>query len=85
MTTIRRIASVAIATPALLVLAAGPGTAHECINASKKNMAAGVQIVLNDQDQIVWLTKGLQNRINQGIVDADTGEVPRPGRLRHRR
>ena len=74
MTSIRRIASVAIATPALLLLAAGPGSAHECVNASKKNIAAGVQLVINDQDQIVWLTKGLQNRINQGIVDPDTGE-----------
>jgi hypothetical protein len=74
MTTIRRLASVAVVTPALLVLAAGPSIAHECMNASKKNVAAGVQVVINDQDEIVWLTNGLQHRIDQGLVDPDTGE-----------
>jgi len=65
---------VSVVAPALLVLAAGPGSAHECVNASKQNIAAGVQVVLNDQDEIVWLTKGLQNRIDQGLVDPETGE-----------
>jgi hypothetical protein len=74
MTSIRLIVGAAIVAPAALVLAAGPATAHECVNASKKNVAAGVQIVLNDQDEIVWLTKGLQTRIDQGLVNPDTGE-----------
>lgn len=74
MTINRRLAVAAIAAPAVLVLAAGPGTAHECVNASKKNQAAGVQLVVNDQDEVVWATRGLQNRIDQGLVDPDTGE-----------
>lgn len=74
MITKRRLAVAAIATPAALVLAAGPANAHECINASKQNQAAGVQLVLNDQDEIVWLTQGLQNRIDRGLVDPSSGE-----------
>ena len=74
MSSIRRLAVAAIATAAVLLLAAGPGTAHECFNASKKNQSAGVQLVLNDQDQIVWVSKGLQGRIDRGLVDPDTGE-----------
>jgi len=74
MSSIRRLTVAAIATAAMLILAAGPGTAHECFNASKKNQAAGVQLVLNDQDQIVWVSKGLQGRIDRGLVNPDTGE-----------
>lgn len=73
MNTIRRVAITAVTAPAILALAAGPGIAHECVNASKKNQAAGAQLVLNDQDEIVWLSRGLQNRINKGQVDPDTG------------
>jgi hypothetical protein len=74
MTTIRRLAVATIATGAVLMLAAGPGSAHECINASKQNQAAGVQLVLNEQDEIVWVSKGLQGRIDRGLVDLATGE-----------
>jgi hypothetical protein len=74
MTTTRRLALAAIAAPAVLVLTAGPGSAHECVNASKQNQAAGVQVVIDDQGEVVWVTRGVQNRIDQGLIDPATGE-----------
>lgn len=70
---IRR-AAVLVAVPAALTLVAGPAFAHQCVNASKKNQAAGVQIVFGDGDDPLWVSKGLQKRINKGLVDLETGE-----------
>ncbi|NUO60502.1 MAG: hypothetical protein HOV71_28700 [Hamadaea sp.] len=71
---VRRLATVAMGA-AVLLLAAGPAYAHECVNASKKNQAAGVQIVINaDTGEAVWVSNGLQHRIDQGLVNPDTGE-----------
>ncbi|MGA8987590.1 hypothetical protein [Aeromicrobium sp.] len=55
------------------VLAAGPASAHECVNASK-NPAAGVQIVFNQYDEVVYVSKGLQSRFDRGLVDPNTGD-----------
>lgn len=74
MTPALRAAIALTAIPSALALTAAQASAHECMNASKKNQAAGVQLVLNDADEIVWMTKGLENRIAQGIVDPETGE-----------
>jgi hypothetical protein len=58
----------------MLVLAAGPALAGHCTNADK-NAAAGVQAVIDiNTGQIVWISDGLQHRIDQGIVDPVTGE-----------
>lgn len=44
------------------------------MNASK-NQAAGVQLVIDvNTGAIVWTSKGLQQRIERGVVDPDTGE-----------
>ena len=44
------------------------------MNASK-NQAAGVQVVIDgNTGAIVWVSNGLQHRIDQGLVDPDTGE-----------
>jgi hypothetical protein len=69
-----RRAALLIALPTTLVLAAGPAFAHQCVNASKKNQAAGVQIVFGDGDDPLWVSRGLQRRIDKGLVDLDTGE-----------
>lgn len=59
---------------ALTMIAAAPAAATECVNASKKDQAAGAQIVFGPNDEVLHITNGLQNRIDQGLVDPDTGE-----------
>lgn len=68
-----RLATLAIAVPTALALAAGPVAAHECVNASKKDQAAGAQIVFSG-DEISYITPGLMKRIESGQVDLETGE-----------
>jgi hypothetical protein len=56
------------------LLAAGPVLADHCTNADK-NAAAGVQVVIDiATGQIVFVSNGLQHRIDQGLVDPNTGE-----------
>jgi hypothetical protein len=60
------VASLAITSSAL---------AHECINASKSDQAAGAQALIDaNTGEIVWITEGLANRLNRGVVDPLTGE-----------
>jgi hypothetical protein len=73
MRTPRRIALAATAAAATIVLTAGPGLAHECMNASR-NGVAGAQIVLDFDDNVLWISNGLQHRIDKGLVDLETGE-----------
>src|SRR5262245_53557966 len=58
----------------LSILIAAPALAFECTNASKSNPAAGAQIMFGPNGEVLFITQGLQNRIEQGIVDPDTGE-----------
>jgi hypothetical protein len=59
------VASLAIASSAL---------AHECINASKSDQAAGAQALIDaNTGEILWMTEGLANRLTQGVVDPATG------------
>lgn len=57
-----------------VVLMAGPALADNCTNASKKYADSGAQIVFGPDDEVLFISKGLQNRISQGLVDFDTGE-----------
>ncbi len=57
-----------------LVLMAGPALAHECTNASKKYADSGAQLVLGANDDVLFISKGLETRIAQGLVDFETGE-----------
>ncbi|HET6968004.1 MAG TPA: hypothetical protein VFI44_06985 [Ornithinibacter sp.] len=51
---------------------AAPAMAHQCVNASKANQAAGVQVVIDaTTGEIVWTTRGLANRFDQGLVGPD--------------
>lgn len=73
MLNVRRVATL-MAVPATFALAIGPAAAHECYNASKKDQSRGVQIILGPGDSILWMSKGLENRIDRGLVDPETGE-----------
>jgi hypothetical protein len=63
-----------LVTGAAVVLTAGPVMAHECVNASKQNQAAGVQVVIGENDEVVWASNGVLKRIDQGLINPDTGE-----------
>ena len=59
------VASLAIASSAM---------AHECVNASKSEQAAGAQALIDaNTGEILWTTEGLANRLAQGVVDPATG------------
>jgi hypothetical protein len=60
------VASLAIASSAL---------AHECVNASKSDQAAGAQALIDSNTgEFLWITEGLANRLAKGVVDPVTGE-----------
>ena len=69
----RRLALGGLAAATSIMLTAGTGVAHECTNLDKK-AGAGAQLVFGPNDSIEYISKGLQNRIDQGIVDFETGE-----------
>jgi hypothetical protein len=72
--TVRRLVLGSVAVTTALLAAAGPAWAHECGNADK-NQAAGVQVVIDvNTGAVVWVSNGLQQRIDQGLVDPNTGE-----------
>jgi hypothetical protein len=75
MHTMRRLFLGGAAAVAAVVLTAGPGLAHECVNASR-NGAAGAQLVFGGEagEEIVYMSKGLQQRVANGQVDLATGE-----------
>lgn len=57
------------------LLIASSALAHECINASKSDQAAGAQALIDaNTGEILWMTEGLANRLAQGVVDPDTSE-----------
>ena len=68
-----RIITAAATAIALSLILATSVLAMDCANASK-NQAAGVQVVLGSDFQPVWISKGLQQRFDQGVVDPLTGE-----------
>jgi hypothetical protein len=72
--TVRRLVLGSVVATTVLLATEASAWAHECVNASK-NESAGVQIVIDaNTGSIVWLSTGLQQRIEQGVVDPDTGD-----------
>lgn len=67
-----RLGLAGIAAVSSVALAATPALAHECVNASKP-ADAGIQILLGPTG-IAWTTAGVATRIDQGLIDPDTGE-----------
>lgn len=57
---------------AVVVLTAAPGLAHQCVNASR-NGAAGAQLVFGQEGDVIWISKGLQSRVDKGLVDFESG------------
>jgi hypothetical protein len=53
---------------------ASSALAHECTNASKSDPAAGAQIVIGVNGEILLATNGVLARIEQGLVDPNTGD-----------
>jgi hypothetical protein len=68
----RNVAATFLAVAASLVLASSV-LAMDCTNASKSDPAAGAQILIGSSGQILWVTPGLAQRFEQGIVDPDNG------------
>jgi hypothetical protein len=57
------------------LVVASSALAHECVNASKSDQAAGAQALIDaNSGAILWTTEGLANRIAQGVVDPDSSE-----------
>lgn len=71
---VKRAVIVTTGAVAGLVLSAGPALADNCTNASKKYADSGAQIVFGPNDEVLFITQGLENRISQGIVDPESGE-----------
>jgi hypothetical protein len=55
-------------------LIASSALGFECTNASKSDPAAGAQAVFGPTGDILWISNGLANRIDRGLVNPDTGE-----------
>ena len=71
---VRRVSLGAVALMTAALLAAGPVWANNCMNADK-NQTAGVQVVIDgNTGAIVWISNGLQHRIDRGLVNPATGE-----------
>ena len=69
----RRIIASAVAAVALSLVLATSALAMDCVNASK-NQAAGVLAVLDFNTFMpVWISDGLQQRIDHGVIDPVTG------------
>lgn len=68
----RRTMTVLAGAAAFSMLAAGAATAHECTNLDK-NAGAGAQVVFGPEGP-VYITNGLLNRFERGIVDPETGD-----------
>jgi hypothetical protein len=73
-TAIRKAAMTATVVSGVIGLTAGTAFAHECVNASKPNQAAGAQVILDSNGNIVDATRGVANRVEKGLIDPDTGE-----------
>jgi hypothetical protein len=60
------VASLAVATSAL---------AMDCTNASKSDPAAGALALIDgNTGEVLWLSQGLMERLERGVVDPETGE-----------
>jgi hypothetical protein len=56
------------------LLIASTALGFECTNVSKSRPSAGAQVVFGVNGEILFVTKGLANRIEQGLVDPESGE-----------
>ena len=69
----RRVIAAALALMASIAISS-TALAHECINASKADQSAGVQVVLGPDGEVLDISRGLAGRIERGLVDFETGD-----------
>ena len=69
----RRLAAVMVGLLASLLIAS-TAMAHECTNVSKSSPTAGAQLIFGAEGQILWMSTGLANRLEHGLVDGESGE-----------
>jgi len=67
MTSRRRIGAV-IAGALASMLIASTALGFECTNLSKSDPMAGAQVLIGPGDEIVWVSNGLVNRMERGLV-----------------
>ena len=71
----RRTFLLATVTVVFVGMLSGTALALECINASKSDQSAGAQVVLGPDFQTpIYISQGLQKRLENGVVDYETGE-----------
>ena len=71
----RRTLQVATVTMVFLGLLSGTALATECINASKSDQSAGAQLILGSDFQTpIYISQGLQQRLEHGVIDAEAFE-----------
>ena len=70
---VKKLVVLAAASLGSVALMAGPAFAHECVNASKPQKA-GAQIILDADGNPIDATKGVQKRIEKGLIDPETGD-----------
>jgi hypothetical protein len=71
----RRTLLVATVTMIFVGMLSGTALALECINASKSDQSAGAQLILGpDFETPIYISQGLQERLENGVVDFETGE-----------
>src|SRR5687767_2894466 len=58
-----------------VALLAAPAAAHQCTNASKNAHApaAGAQLVFGAGDEPISMKKGVEKRVEKGIIDFESG------------
>jgi len=58
---------------ALSLLVAAPALAFDCTNASSRT-DAGAQLIFGPEDEILYMSNGVQHRLEQGLIDFETGD-----------
>jgi hypothetical protein len=72
MSATRRAAIGSGAAIALIVLAAAPGMAHECVNPDKQP-GAGAQVIINvTTDAVTFANPGIEKRFTSGVTSEET-------------
>jgi hypothetical protein len=69
----RRTLFAGFAGAVLSLLVASSVLAFECTNLSK-GPAAGAQLIFGANDEVLYISNGLERRLEQGLVDFETGE-----------
>jgi hypothetical protein len=67
---LRKLIAIPIISLGVVVLSGSSAFAHECINLNKP-AGAGAQIVVGDDDEVLWATNGVIKRFEKGLIGTD--------------